>query len=70
MKHGSTPDNWLIFFNKETHRDAPNAMRFGWHDHFIDDRWRVIHTKHARDRESPDIGVDNGDLVAALRESN
>jgi hypothetical protein len=70
MKHGATPNDWLIFFNEESHRDASNAVRFRRHDHFVDDRWGVIDTKHARDRKAPYIGVNDGDLVAALSESN
>ena len=42
-------------------------MRAGGHDHVVDDGGRKLDTEHARDREAPDVGVDDGDRLTLLR---
>ena len=68
VQHRAAPDDRLVLAGEEAHRDERDAVGFGRDDHVVDDGRRPVDAEHARHREAPHVGVDRGDLVAALRE--
>ena len=68
VQHRAAPYDRLVLTCKEAHRDERDAVGVGRHDHVVDDGGRPVDAEHARHREAPHVGVDGGDLVAALRE--
>jgi hypothetical protein len=47
-----------------------DAVGLGRHDHLVEQHRRPVDAEHARDRESPDVGVDYPDALAAPREGD
>ena len=41
-------------------------MGLGRDEHLVDDHGRLVDTEHARDREAPDVGVDDRHIAAPL----
>jgi hypothetical protein len=69
VQHRAPPDDRLVLLGEEAHRDAAHAAGSGGrHQQRVDDRGRVLDTQHARDREAPDVGVDDRDVATALRQ--
>ena len=70
VQHRTPPDHRLILASKEAHRDTAHTMGLRRNDHVVDHRRGMFHTEHPRDRETPDISVDNSNAVTALRQGN
>ena len=66
VQHGTTPDDRLVLLDEKAHRDTTNSVCFRRHDHLVDHHRLTIDTQHAGDRESPDIGIDNGNGTAPI----
>ena len=68
VQHRATPDDGLALGHEVADRDAAHAPRLGREQHLVDRDRITVGPEHARDRVAVDVGVDDADGVAALRE--
>ena len=57
-KHGASPNDRGIVFNKESHRNHFDPESFNRHDLFSFDRRPYSDSHHIRNTETVNIGVD------------
>ena len=70
MQHRTAPDDRLVLLGEEPHRDRANPVRVRWNQHVVDNHGSVLDTEHPRNRESPNVGIDEPDGLTALGERN
>ena len=68
VQHRAAPDDGLALGHEVADRDAADAPRLGREQHLVDHDRIAVGAEHARDRVAVDVGVDDADRVAALRE--
>ena len=68
VQHRPAPHDRVVLGREEPDRDDLHAEHLGRHDHVADDRRSLVDAEHPRDREPPNVRVEQPDAMPELRQ--